>query len=84
MAFYYIGDSLYGIFQERQVGMVEAVYESFNQPIRIGDYPAKSGYVERYPYKEIKDETILVASNGIWDNVGLDGLHYEIRGPNSF
>lgn len=84
VVFYYIGNCLYGIFQERQVVMVEAVYEAFNQPVKIGLYPPQSGFVERYAYKDIKNDTILVASNGLWDNVGLDGLHYEIRGPMSF
>jgi hypothetical protein len=82
--FYYIGDSLYGIFQEKQVVMVEGVYENFNIPYRIGHNHASNGYVERYTYKEIKNNVILAASNGLWENVGLEGLHYEIRGPNSF
>jgi hypothetical protein len=84
VVFYYIGDCLYGIFEERQVVMVEAVYEAFNEPIKIGLYPAESGFVERYSYRDIKNDTVLMASNGLWDNVGLDGLHYEIRGPMAF
>jgi hypothetical protein len=72
------------MFQEKQVIMVEALYEAFNQPYRIGKYFPSSGFVERYPYKEIKNDTIVIGSNGLWDNVGLDGLHFEVRGPNSF
>lgn len=71
VVFYYIGDSLYGIFQEKQVVMVEGVYENFNVPYRIGEYPVSNGYIERYPYKEIKNDTILAASNGLWENVDL-------------
>lgn len=82
--FYYLGDSLYGMFQEKQVVMVEALYEAFNQPYKVGKHFPSSGFVESYPYKEIKNDTIVIGSNGLWDNVGLDGLHYEVRGPNSF
>jgi len=26
----------------------------------------------------------MIASNGLWSNVPLDVLHYELRGPGSF
>jgi hypothetical protein len=47
-------------------------------------YAVDRGYVERYPYKDIKNDLIVTASNGLWNNVNLDTLHYEVRGPNSF
>lgn len=50
----------------------------------LGINAPSDGYVERYAYKDIKNDVILVGSNGLWDNAGLDLLHHEIRGPNSY
>ena len=46
VSFYYIGDSLYGIFKEKEVIMVEGLYEDFNIAYKIGkeDYPASHGF----------------------------------------
>jgi hypothetical protein len=84
VSFYYVGDSLYGIFREKDVVMVEPLYERFNEAYKLGDYDASCGYVEKYAFKDIKDELILAASNGLWSNVHLNQLHYEVRGPNSY
>jgi hypothetical protein len=36
--FYYIGDSLYGIFRAEDVEMVEGLYtRNFNEAIRVGN-----------------------------------------------
>lgn len=31
----------------------------------------------------MKDQTILIATNGLWDNVNLDEIHYNVRGAAS-
>lgn len=41
--------------------------------------------METYPKESISREDIMViGSNGLWDNLYLDILHYELRGPGSF
>ena len=30
------------------------------------------------------DDVLVLGSNGLWNNVHLDLLHYHIRGPGSF
>ncbi len=87
VSFYYIGDSLYGIFRESNVEMVEGLYDGFNYSMKLGhdaEYPASSGFVETYKKEEIKkDDVIVMASNGLWNNVDLNQIHYLIRGPGS-
>jgi hypothetical protein len=30
------------------------------------------------------EDIVAIGSNGLWDNLGLDRIHYEIKGPNSY
>lgn len=36
LSFYYIGDSLYGIFREKNIELVDGLYQEFNKPIKVG------------------------------------------------
>jgi serine/threonine protein phosphatase PrpC len=87
LRFYYIGDSLYGLFQERNVVMVHPLSEAFHHPLKLGPlaYSPHHGYSEAYSLDQLhSDDVIVLGSNGLWDNVPLDLLHYHVRGPGSF
>ena len=48
ISFYYAGDCQYGIFRQKDVVMVEGLYESFNKAKKVGnriDYAVEHGYI---------------------------------------
>ena len=68
--------------------MVESLEDSFHCARRIGRHeecPPSKGFSDFHLKEDIKkDDLIVIGSNGLWDNVPLDILHYELRGPGSF
>lgn len=62
--------------------MVEGLYDDSNRSMKLGrnDYSSESGYVQKYLYKEIKDNFIVMGSNGLWNNLHLNAIHYFTRG----
>lgn len=83
---YHLGDALNAIFREKDIVMVEAHYETAFRPFQIGSFVGSSverGQIEYYSRKDMKGHTLALASNGLWNNVGLDELHNHIKGPAS-
>ncbi len=62
--------------------MVQGLYDDFNQSIKLGrnEYSPENGYVQKYLYNDIKDNIIVIGSNGLWNNLHLNAIHYFTRG----
>ncbi len=62
--------------------MVEGLYENSNESMKLGrnNHPPESGFVQKYLYKDIKDDFIVMGSNGLWNNLHLNAIHYFTRG----
>lgn len=66
--------------------MVGQQMVSFNKPYQIGTFghKVKDGYQNEYDIKQLQEQDlIVVGSDGLWDNMKLDRIHYEVIGPNS-
>jgi hypothetical protein len=51
---------------------------SFNRPYQIGKlgHNVEDGYYEEYPLDQFDNNLIVAGSDGLWDNLKLDRIHF--------
>lgn len=56
---------------------------SLKKPYQLGylAHKVQDGYQNEYSSSEVGKDLIVLGSDGLWDNLTLDRIHYEIRGP---
>ena len=72
---YYLGDSLMGIFYRHKYAVAGEQQKSFNFPYQVGsvgDSPTE-GVTHQFTADQYKNETFILASDGVWDN--FDGSY---------
>lgn len=77
---YYLGDSVYALFSEEGIRVAQDQQKSFNFPYQVGstgDSP-NDGVLHELKADEILNETIVVASDGLWDNYPLEEMHGDV------
>lgn len=77
---YYLGDSVYGFFKQTSIQIAEDQQKSFNFPYQIGsvgDDP-NDGVLHEHEADSALEETIVVASDGLWDNYDLEKIKDDV------
>jgi protein phosphatase PTC7 len=81
----YLGDSCYLIARPRGIGDFEIIFKSkeqthgFNIPFQVGSEGDDPKLAITYKHNVIKDDIVILATDGLWDNIEVENILQELN-----